>query len=377
MKRPFREHHVLTILYDYEQQTLPLDHFVGNYYRANKALGSKDRSFIAETVYAIIRWKGLLDFACNPSLTWESRLDLFLSSQFAELQKQQDIPDHVRVSFPRVLFDEIVASHGLANAIEICSISNSPAPTTVRVNALKTTREAMLDKWNEEYSPVPCQFAPYGVSFPKRLNFALMPEFREGFFEIQDEGSQLLAQLMKVQPGQLVMDYCSGAGGKTLAFAPLMNKTGQIYLHDIRKNALQDCRKRLRKAGIQNAQIIHAEDPKLKKLKKNMDWVLVDAPCTGTGTMRRNPDMKWKFDEAMLTRLTGLQRVIFERALSYLKPGGYIVYATCSLLKQENSHQIAHFMKTYNLECVGEAFQSFPIANGMDGFFGVILKNKE
>lgn len=201
-----------------------------------------------------------------------------------------------------------------------------------------------------------------------------MDEFKKGFFEVQDEGSQLLANLVQCQPGQLVMDFCAGSGGKTLAFAPLMKNSGQIFLHDVRAYTLQDAKKRLRRAGIQNAQIIHAEDPKLNKWKKKMDWVLVDAPCSGTGTLRRNPDMKWKFDIEMLERLIGQQRTIFEKALSFMKPEGHIVYGTCSLLKQENEHQLNHFIKTYNLKIEGQVFHSFPSLGGMDGFFGVVLK---
>lgn len=376
MARPFRQHHIITIMEAYEQQTLPLDFFLSNYFRANKALGSKDRGVIAETVYAMVRWRGLLDHVCGQPLSWEKRLDFFSGGDFAAAQKRNDLPLHVRLSFPKVLFDQILAAHGLEKTIEICSISNTPAPTTVRINSLKTTRDEMLTRWKETYSVSPCKFSPHGIIFEKRVNFYEMPEFKQGLFEVQDEGSQLLAELVQAQPGQLVMDYCAGAGGKTLAFGPQMKNTGQIYLHDIRKHALQDCRKRLRRSGIQNAQVVHADEAKLKKLKKNMDWVLVDAPCTGTGTMRRNPDMKWKFDEAMLERLTGQQRMIFERALSFMKPTGRIVYATCSVLKQENREQLDHFIKTYELETAGDIFESIPLHNGMDGFFGAVLKRK-
>ena len=235
----------------------------------------------------------------------------------------------------------------------------------------------MLKKWDGLYEVSPCRQAQFGIVFHKKINFFGLPEFKEGLFEVQDEGSQLIADLVKAEPGQLVMDYCSGSGGKTLAFAPKMNNTGQIFLHDIRPRALEDCRKRLRRAGIQNAQVVLADDPKLKKLKKRMDWVLVDAPCTGTGTMRRNPDMKWNFTQEMLTRLTGQQRTIFERGLSYLKPGGRIVYATCSILNEENQEQADHFLKTYNLTMEGEPFQSLPAEKGMDGFFGVVFKSPE
>ena len=374
MRRPFREHHLINILEEYERQTLPLDFFLRNYFRSHKALGAKDRGFIAETLYAMMRWRGLLDYVCEKPLTWEKRFDFFASQQMEACKKRSDIPLHVRLSFPKGLFELLTASLGLDKACEICTISNTAAPTTVRVNILKTTRDEILAKWKEQYAVRPCQFSSTGIVFERRVNFYEMPEFKQGLFDSQDEGSQLLADLMQVKPGQLVMDYCAGAGGKTLAFASRMQNKGQIYLHDIRKYALDDSRKRLRRAGIQNAQIVFEDEAKLKKLKKSMDWVLVDAPCTGTGTMRRNPDMKWKFETEVLERLIGQQRMIFERALSFLKPQGQIVYATCSVLNEENRQQLSHFIKTYELEMVGEIFESFPVLGGMDGFFGAVLK---
>lgn len=376
MYRPFRQFHILSILNGYEGQTLPLDLFMRNYFRLNKALGSKDRAYIAETSYAMIRWKGLLDFLCQKDPSWEQRLDCFLDPGFDQAREDKSLPAHVRLSFPKVLYDQIVASHGAEKAESICRISNQAAPTTVRINLLKQSREQMLDRWKGDYEVKPCLHSAAGITFQKRINFFEMAEFKEGLFEVQDEGSQLLADLVQVQPGDLVMDYCAGAGGKSLAFAPRMQNKGQIYLHDIRKHALIDCKKRLKRAGIQNAQIVQADEAKLKKLKKKMDWVLVDAPCSGTGTLRRNPDMKWKFDDEMVERLRGQQRMIFEKALSFLKPGGKIVYSTCSLLNQENKEQVEHFIKTYELELEGEVFESLPVEGGMDGFYGAVLRRK-
>lgn len=372
----FRSNHLLGLLEGYENQQHPLDLFISKYFRAHKALGSKDRGVIAETIYSLVRWKGLVDHICEKPLTWEKRLKVFTEWDLESLQNQQDIPNHIKVSFPKILFDKIVDTHGLEKACELCFISNSPAPTTIRINPLKTTRDEMLSRWNSTYSISPCQHSPYGITFHKKFNFFSLEEFKKGLFEVQDEGSQLLADLVNAQPGQQVMDYCAGSGGKTLAFAHKMKGKGQIYLHDIRPFALQESVKRLRRAGIQNAQTIQADSPQLKKLKKRMDWVLVDAPCSGTGTIRRNPDMKWKFMEETLERLIGQQRTIFEKALSYMKPEGRIIYATCSLLKEENCEQVAHFLQTYNLEIEGQVFETLPEKGKMDGFYGVILKKK-
>ncbi len=372
MTKPFREHHLLAFFEAYEQGQEPLDLALHYYFRAHKALGAKDRAYIAETVYALVRWRGLLDERCSQPPTWEKRLACFLEGDWDKAD--ENMPPHIRLSFPKELFDLLVASHGLETASALCRISNSPAPTTVRANALKTTREALLTMWKERYQVAPCKEAPCGITFLQKINFFELPEFKQGLFEVQDEGSQLLAALVQAKPGDAVMDYCAGSGGKTLAFAPAMQNRGQIYLHDIRARALAESRKRLRRAGIQNAQVAPAEDAKLKRLKKNMNWVLVDAPCSGTGTLRRNPDMKWKFSLEMLQRLVGQQRTIFERALSYVRPGGHIVYATCSILKEENEEQIAHFLKTYPLERVGTAFQTLPSEGGMDGFFGTVFR---
>jgi 16S rRNA C967 or C1407 C5-methylase (RsmB/RsmF family) len=370
---PFREHHLFSLLEAYDKQSLPLDLLINQYFRQHPALGSKDRGFIAEAAYALIRWKGLLDYLTF-NASWQKRYDLFTKIDVNEYIHHEEIPSHIRVSFPQSLFEILVNDFGEKKAMELCLICNSPAPTTVRANALKTTRDFLLEKWKSNYEVTPTKNAAHGIVFHKRINFFQLPEFKEGLFEVQDEGSQLLADLIQAKPGDLIMDYCSGSGGKTLAFAPILEKKGQIYLHDIRSYALLEARKRLKRAGVQNSQILQSDSPNLSKLKKKMDWVLVDAPCTGTGTLRRNPDMKWKFDEETLTRLCSTQRVIFEKALSYMHPKGRIVYATCSLLKKENQIQLEHFIKTYQLCLDHEPFQSLPNYGEMDGFFGVVLK---
>lgn len=377
IKRPFREHHLLNLLSDYEQQHLPLDLFISQYFRANKALGSKDRGTIADMIYSMVRWKGLLDHLCEKPVTWEKRLDIYSRVELGSYRNDESIPLHNRLSFPKCLIDLLITSHGEEQACEICRISNQAAPPTVRINPVKTTREAMVQLWKPLHDITLCKQSEFGIVFNKKINFFSLDEFQKGLFEVQDEGSQLLSTLMKVQPGQQVMDYCAGSGGKTLAFAYRMEGKGQIFLHDIRPYALQEARKRLRRAGVQNAQIVLPDDlQKLKKLKKTMDWILVDAPCTGTGTMRRNPDMKWKFTEETLPRIVGQQRTIFEKALSFLKPDGCIVYATCSVLREENEDQVEHFMKTYDLVIEGEVFKTLPTERGMDGFYGVVLKRK-
>lgn len=372
-KLPFRDFHLFTLLEAYSKQSLPLDLFINQYFRQHSALGSKDRAFIAETVYALVRWQGFLDEIIDAP-TWQKRYEAFLATDLEKINQRQDIPLAKRVSFPQNLFDLLVHDYGVEKAVELCVASNQPAPTTVRVNRLKISREVLSERWKGKFEISLTPYSSEGIIFHKKMNFFQLPEFKEGLFEVQDEGSQLVAHLVQAQPGQLVLDYCAGSGGKTLAFAPALQGKGQIYLHDIRPFALQEARKRLRRAGIQNSQILLPTSPHLTRLKKKMDWVLVDAPCSGTGTLRRNPDMKWKFNLEMLSRLVGQQRLIFEKALSFLHPEGRIVYATCSTLKAENQEQVEHFLKTYALKMEGEPFQSFPTPGKMDGFFGVVLK---
>jgi len=370
----YRQHHLFTLLDYYDNESLPIDLVISRYFKLHRSLGSKDRAFIAENIYGMIRWLSLIELFCEENSSWEKKWETYQNLDFSTLAEQTSIPECVRYGFPEVLYNLIVESHGVESGRAICTASNYPAPTTVRANLLKTTREHLLDKWASEYQVSPCSRSASGIIFHKKINFFGLEEFKQGLFEVQDEGSQLIGELMNVTPGQQVMDYCSGSGGKTLAFAHKMNHRGQLYLHDIRSNILQECKKRLRRAGIQNAQVVYPADVKLKKLKKQMDWVLADVPCSGTGTLRRNPDMKWKFNIEMLKRLQGEQRTIFEKALSYMKPDGRIVYATCSLLQEENEIQIEHFLKTYQLEIVDSVFKSVPKEGQMDGFFAAVLK---
>lgn len=375
MKISFREFHLFALLDAWSKQDLPLDLAINHYFRAHKALGSKDRAFLAETIYGMVRWQILLDHLIeNPS--WENRFNAYTSPEFEKAKTDSSIPVHIRLSCPESLYNLLVNSHGPEKAAEIALVNNQPAPTTVRANLLKTSRDALLNKWKDIYPVIPCTTSTTGITFLKKSNFFTLPEFKEGLFEVQDEGSQLLAELVKAQPNQLVLDYCAGSGGKTLAFAPHMQNRGQIYLHDIRPWALQEAKKRLKRAGIQNYQLLLPDSSQIKKLKKKMDWVLVDAPCSGTGTLRRNPDMKGRFTEEMVQRLCGQQRTIFEKALSFLTPNGRIVYATCSLLKEENQDQVAHFLQKYPLELEGNIFQSIPSEGSMDGFFAAVFKVK-
>ncbi|MBM3191616.1 MAG: RsmB/NOP family class I SAM-dependent RNA methyltransferase [Chlamydiae bacterium] len=369
----FRTYHLINILNAFDTSFLPLDVFLSQFFRSHKAIGSKDRSYICEKIYALIRWKSLLDYFCKKPVTWEKRLQLLEQEDLGVLQKNPSLPPHIQLSCPYPLFNKLLQAFGPQKTEQFCKVSNTQAPTTVRINALKTTRDHLLQLWQPQYDIEICRQSPHGISFKKRINFFELQEFKNGLFEIQDEGSQLVALQMQVQPSDHVLDFCAGAGGKTLALAPKMQGKGQLYLYDIRPHALLQAKKRLKRAGIQNAQYLTIPLLKKKSLIKRMDWILLDVPCSGTGTLRRNPDMKWQFSNDTVVRLVEEQRAIFEKALPYLAPGGHIVYATCSVLPEENLQQVHYFIEKYGLKLATPPLVTFPEEGGMDGFFAATL----
>ncbi len=372
MRLPFCDHHISAFLNSWEENK-PLDLALSQYLRAHKSIGAQDRRTIGELLYGMARWKTLIDYLC-PSPHPQDRLACFKKISLEHYSNDPSIPLPVRLAVSEFLYDRFQAAYGKEQTETLCRILNSPAPTTVRANLIKTSRESLLERFKAlEFEATPCEFSPVGIQFKKRVPLFALPEFREGLFEVQDEGSQLVAACVDAKPGESVLDFCSGSGGKTLAFAPLMQGKGQIYLHDIRPWTLLEARQRLRRAGIQNGQMLAPDHKQLKVLKGKMDWVLADVPCTGTGTLRRNPDSKWKIDAPMLERLIQQQREIVTEALTYLKPGGRLVYITCSLLPEENEKQTAHFLARFPL-ALEKTLSLLPKENGMDGFYCAVYR---
>lgn len=386
MRLQFRDYHTVMFL----EQWLPLtqkevakqalDKALYLYFKEHKAIGSKDRQEISQNIYRLVRWRlkieALLKITKRPisDLDWKDYLleskDLDLTTFYRELTPWQN------VSFPQELYELFVQSLGEELAQKVALDCNEPAPVFLRVNRLKTDRETLLKElpleWGATSGPL-----EDSIILSKRVALFQSPWFRQGHFEMQDLSSQLVSTLVKAKAGDHVLDYCAGAGGKTLAIAPKLDGKGQIYLHDVRQWALEEAKERLGRAGIQNFQRLAHKSPQERKLKHKMDWVLTDVPCSGSGTLRRNPDMKEKIDRAAIKELVGLQRQIFEKALSFVKEDGHIVYATCSLLKEENQEQVAHFIKTYPVVAVGNEISTLPEPGLGDGFFGQVFKRKK
>jgi 16S rRNA C967 or C1407 C5-methylase (RsmB/RsmF family) len=367
MRNPFCDHHISAFLEDYAKNQKPLDQALGAYLRAHKSIGAHDRRTIGETLYGMVRWKTLIDHYCHTGHALD-RLACYRKISMGACQADPSIPEPTKLGLNDFLYNRFHKVFGIEKTRELARILNSPAPITVRANLLKTTREALLEMWKDKYAVTPCSKAPAGIQFQKREPLFTLPEFKAGLFEMQDEGSQLIAELIKAKPGEHVLDYCSGSGGKTLAFAPAMQGKGQIYLYDNRPWILTEARKRLNRAGIQNVQFVLP--------KRKMDWILVDVPCSGTGTLRRNPDAKWKIDSPMIARLVQEQRSIVNEALVHLKPDGFLVYATCSILPEENQEQVDYLTKIHSLTLQGEPLSLLPQDGGTDGFFAAVFKKE-
>ncbi|CAG9472376.1 sun-family protein, putative [Plasmodium vivax] len=356
----------------------PLDIYMRLYFKAN-SIKSKDKPFISDHVYNIIRNKTLLSYLSAPSPLYTSVIKTyFASDRWKYEMNNEKIPAHVRYSFPKELYEQLVNCYGEKKSHTLMSILNEKAPVFLRVNTNKISRNDLYKLlMSKGVSVEKCVNSPQGLLLTKSYILKNNNEYRRGFFEMQDEASQIVSSKIPVQPGYKVLDFCAGSGGKTLAFSPKMENTGKVYLHDVRDKMLSQAKVRLRRAGIQNYILLHSNHILLNKLVGCMDTVIVDAPCTGTGALRRNPEMKHKYTNGRLYEYVNLQREIFQRALLYLKKNGKIAYITCSILDAENVHQAKYFCEKHNLFLSEPPFHSLPQSKSMDGFFLAIFERRE
>lgn len=380
-----RKQHIIRILDEYDESHMKfgsnfsLDLFLKKYFISHKSICLEDRSFIYDQVYNLIRNRILLEVIASKrnKSSWINRFDAYYNySYFYEQKKNMNIPLYIRESFPKELYDLLYVNHK-ENIENLLSTLNKRAPITIRANILKTDRfelKSLLKK--EGFHVELTKYSPFGLTFLNKpeLNFFSLDIFKQGYFEIQDEGSQLASLRVKCKPGDIVLDYCGGSGGKTLAFAPFMQNKGQIYIHDIRKHILLEAKRRLRRGKIQNFQIQPDKTQLLTQISNKCDWILLDVPCSGTGTLRRNPEYKYKFNIEKFNEIREVQQDILEESLLFLKPNGKIVYTTCSILHEENLSQITKFCEKHRFSIEDDAvFETFPKENGMDGFFSATL----
>ena len=409
--------HTEALLSELLRSTFPADLVVSRYFRQNKALGHAERGFIAETVYTVLRRKRSLSARCGDDVTSRRlllatlacvqglnrrELDVVLNEvegkwlAQAKAIKLDELPPAVRCDLPDWLY-ETLASQFDAAEIEALAVGlNQSAPLDLRVNPLKAERQAVLARLAADgLAAAPCPYSPLGIRLVGKPALAKHPLFVDGSIEVQDEGSQLLGILLQPKRGEMVADFCAGAGGKTLLLGALMRSQGRLYAFDVAEKRLAKLKPRLARSGLSNVHPVRIDsenDIKIKRLAGKLDRVLVDAPCSGLGTLRRNPDLKWRQTPGSVAELTAKQGAILAAASGLLKKGGRLVYATCSLLDAENEAVVADFLAKHpdfislsaqevlhkqeiSLEC-GERLRLAPHRHGTDGFYAAVLERQ-
>jgi 16S rRNA C967 or C1407 C5-methylase (RsmB/RsmF family) len=364
--KKFHVYHIIKIFTSWEEKT-PFDLAFRRYTQKHHQLGSKDRKVLQNVCFDLIRWSLLLDQG-KEELSWEERLHIFLHTPLDTLKNNIDFPLHVRCSTPKWIFEKLASAYGIADAFEICLSLNERAPFTIRANRLKITRDALYKLLSTEYAVEKCALAEDGLLLEGSPFLLSSPLYESGLFEIQDEASQYVSSYISAKPGEEVLDFCAGSLGKTLSMAATMEGKGKIYAHDIRPQILEKGKERIERAGVTNVIFGLPEKP--------VDTILVDAPCSGSGTWRRRPDSKLFFTKEELAQLVKTQQKILKEAFSFLKPEGRMVYATCSLFPEENQEQVNWLLDHFPLEIEKPPFQSIVKKQGMDGFFAASLKRK-
>ncbi len=394
----------------------PADAVVSRYFRDHHQLGHADRAFVAETVFAVLRRGRSIEARCAGRLSDRNRLLVALAvtrgwSQrdlapvlkaseeewlaAAKAMPESALPPAVRCDFPDWLYAALEARLAADEVPLLAAALNRPAPLDLRVNTLKTNREAVLARFAAEgIAAVPGSLSPLAIRLRDKPALARHPLFLGGAFEVQDEGSQLLGYLLEPRRGEMVVDFCAGAGGKTLLLGALMKNTGRLYAYDVSDRRLARLKPRLARSGLSNVhpvRIEHERDTRIKRLAGKVDRVLVDAPCSGLGTLRRNPDLKWRQGEDSIAELAVKQAAILDAAARLVRPGGRVVYATCSLLTAENEAVVDAFLAghpdftlapasealaRHGIVLEGDSLRLLPHRHNTDGFFAAILDRK-
>jgi 16S rRNA (cytosine967-C5)-methyltransferase len=409
--------HAEEVLREVLRFTGPADAILSRYFREHPKLGSRERNAVAEGVYAVLRNKlvyasfaesghgpamrrltllGLADAVGADALAGLSAEETEWLQRIAQIDRHS-LPAALRANLPQWLYDKLVARDGEAATLQLAAALNRPAPLDLRVNTLKAKRDEVIAELAT--APIACDPTPYsplGIRVMKKPALQNLPLFQNGAIEVQDEGSQLLAEIVAARRGEMVADFCAGAGGKTLALGAAMRNTGRLYAFDVSEKRLAKLKPRLARSGLSNVHpvvIAHENDAKIKRLAGKIDRVLVDAPCSGLGTLRRNPDVKWRQTPESLIELNAKQGAILSGAARLVKPGGRLVYATCSLLDEENEAIAEQFLAThadFTLVPMADVLREqkiplemqdylklVPHVHQTDGFFAAVFERKK
>jgi 16S rRNA (cytosine967-C5)-methyltransferase len=356
----------------------PADGVVSAFFRAHRNLGQRERHTLAETAYAVLRRRLLFQHFAQglrgagerhlAILGWQGT-EAFLQTALEAHERSwlercravdvSTLPDKLRHNLPDWLAGALRQQLPETQFWALVEALNQPAPLDLRVNTFKARRDAVQRELHDagiEATPTP--YSPWGLRVPGKPALQQLGVFTRGEVEVQDEGSQLLALLTDAKRGEMVVDFCAGAGGKTLALGAAMRNTGRLYAYDTSGHRLDAMKPRLARSGLSNVhpvQLAHERDERIKRMAGKIDRVLIDAPCSGLGTLRRNPDLKWRQSPKAVQELQGKQTAILDSAARLLKSGGRLVYATCSLLRAENEEVADAFEQRH-----GDAFTPLP-----------------
>ncbi|HEY1328671.1 MAG TPA: RsmB/NOP family class I SAM-dependent RNA methyltransferase [Casimicrobiaceae bacterium] len=394
----------------------PADAALSAFFRAQREMGARDRAFVAEGVFAWLRRKRSLEALAQTQDVRRLALAVTVREGLASVRElsawmreadaqwlasfkarvREPLPPAVAADVPDWLWARLGEIHGDERRAALTRAWQSPAPFDLRVNPLKAKRDdalAALRGDGLDASPTP--YAPLGIRVRGRPSLAQHPWLADGRLEVQDEGSQIVAQLVAPRRSDMVVDFCAGAGGKTLLLGALMRSQGRLYAFDVVERRLARLAPRLARSGLSNVhpqRLASERDPKVRRLRGKIDRVLVDAPCTGFGTLRRNPDLKWRQAPQDVAELAQKQARILEAAATLVKPGGRLVYATCSVLPEENDAIVDAFLASHGdfaeadtarelahlgipLD-TGARLRLLPDAHGCDGFFAAMLERQ-
>ena len=415
MAKPILLNSAAELLQRILSEKIPADRQMEGYFRTHRDMGVRDRGFVAETVYGCLRERRWLEHIAGSALLLDVVAAYLLTHGYsaraleetgfrgdargmverARTLDKATLPFAIQANMPDWLAQRLRAQFGDAEALALAAALNQPAPVDMRVNTIKAKREEVQTRLAQE--GFPCELTPYSPAGLRRRDRAPVFKthcFKEGLFEVQDEGSQLLALMLEPRRQDMVVDFCAGAGGKTLHIGALMANTGTVYAFDVLAKRLEKLKPRLRRAGLSNVRMVaisHERDARVQRLQGKIDRVLVDAPCSGTGTLRRNPDIKWR--DINLAELADAQQRILTAAAGLLKPGGRLVYATCSLLREENEDIVEKFLAAHlgfhaipaneilerrhiSLSMTDDALRLLPHVHQTDGFYAIALEKK-
>ena len=363
--------------------------------KAHKKWGSEDRKVVSEIFYNIIRWKKRLEYyigeGAKPGNIYKLIIAYLLWSEteykkFEEFQgikvadiltklKKGTVPNKAfEHSIPDWLAATLEKELGANWEKEMMAL-NEQAPTILRANSLKTSAKHLIEELkHENVESFTINGFKDAVQLEEKKNVFLTSAFKDGFFEVQDAGSQKIAEFLDVKPGMRVVDACAGAGGKTLHLAAMMENKGQIIAMDIHGWKLTELKRRAKRAGAHNIETREITDTKvIKRLHEKADRLLIDAPCSGLGVLKRNPDSKWKIDQDFIDRIKKEQQQILQDYSKIIRKGGKLVYATCSILPSENNEQVAEFLKN-NPDFKLVKDEKVMPSSGFDGFYMALIE---